>query len=133
MLFFKQVRISPEIDWYNYQSANAAPKAIVQHQIKTDPFRRSVTSEPTLPPLPPPTTNQYGVICERPLILYCNYSIFIALYLYVFCGKYYILSDIYTIMSCNFVDLKKVLSYCLKITLITRISYTVMDALFMFP
>ena len=46
-LFFKQVRISPEIDWYHYQSANAAPTCIVRHLIKTDQFSRSVTSEPT--------------------------------------------------------------------------------------
>ena len=48
--FFKQVRISPEIDWYHFQSANAAPTAIVRHRIKTNPFWRSVTSEPTVPP-----------------------------------------------------------------------------------
>ena len=36
MSFFKkQVRISPEIDWYHYQSANAAPTAIVLDPIKT--------------------------------------------------------------------------------------------------
>ena len=46
--FFKQVRISPEIDWYHYQSANAAPNSIVRHRIKTDQFSRSVTSEPTV-------------------------------------------------------------------------------------
>ena len=49
--FFKQVRISPEIDWYHYQSASAAPNGIVRHRIKTDQFSRSVTSEPTVPPL----------------------------------------------------------------------------------
>ena len=48
--FLKQVRISPEIDWYHYQSANAAPTAIVRHRIMTDPFWQSVTSEPTVPP-----------------------------------------------------------------------------------
>ena len=46
--FFKQVRISPEIDWYHYQSANAAPTGIVWHQKKTDLFWRSFTSEPTV-------------------------------------------------------------------------------------
>ena len=46
--FFKQVRILPEIDWYHYQSANAAPMAKVRDRIKTDLFRRSVTSEPTV-------------------------------------------------------------------------------------
>ena len=46
--FFKWVRISPEIDWYHYQSANAAPKGTVRHRIKTDQFSRSVTSEPTV-------------------------------------------------------------------------------------
>ena len=46
--FFKQVRISPEIDWYHYQSANAAPNCIVRHRIKTDQFSRSVTWEPTV-------------------------------------------------------------------------------------
>ena len=51
--FFKQVRISPEIDWYHYQSANAAPNGIVRHRIKTDQFSRSVTSEPTVPPPSP--------------------------------------------------------------------------------
>ena len=50
-LFLKFVRISPEIDWYHYQSVNAAPTAIVQHQIKTHPFWQSVTSEPTVPPI----------------------------------------------------------------------------------
>ena len=49
--FLKQVRILPEIYWYNYQSANPAPTAIVWHRIKTDPFWWSVTSEPTVPPL----------------------------------------------------------------------------------
>ena len=48
--FLKQVRISPEIDWYHYQSANAAPTSIVRHRIKTDQFWRSVTSEPNVPP-----------------------------------------------------------------------------------
>ena len=48
--FFKQVRISPEIDWYHYQSANAAPTGIVRHRIETDKFSRSVTSEPNVPP-----------------------------------------------------------------------------------
>ena len=48
LFYFKQVRISPEIDWYHYQSANAAPTAIMQHRMKTDPFLRSVTSEPTV-------------------------------------------------------------------------------------
>ena len=48
ILHFKQVRISQEINWYPYQSANTAPTAIVQHGIKTDPFWRSVTSEPTV-------------------------------------------------------------------------------------
>ena len=48
--FFKQVRISPEIDWYHYQSANAAPTGIVRLRINTDQFSRSVTSEPTVPP-----------------------------------------------------------------------------------
>ena len=46
--FFKQVRILPEIDWYHYQSANAAPMAKVRDRIKTDLFIRSVTSEPTV-------------------------------------------------------------------------------------
>ena len=36
--FFKQVRISPEIDWYHYKSANAAPPGIMRHQLKTDKF-----------------------------------------------------------------------------------------------
>ena len=57
--FFKQVRISPEIDWYHYQSANAAPTAIVRHRIKTDPFWRSVTSEPTVPHSLPKTLIWY--------------------------------------------------------------------------
>ena len=39
--FFKQVRILPEIDWYHYQSANAAPMAKVRDRIKTDLFRQS--------------------------------------------------------------------------------------------
>ena len=52
--FFKHVRISTEIDWYHYQSANAAPTAIVRLQIKTDQFWRSVTSEPTAPLVPYP-------------------------------------------------------------------------------
>ena len=38
VLFFKQVQISPKIDWYQYQSANAAPTDIVRHRIKTEPF-----------------------------------------------------------------------------------------------
>ena len=48
--FFKQVRISPEIDWYHYQNANAAPTGIVRlrHRIKTGQFSRSVTPEPTV-------------------------------------------------------------------------------------
>ena len=36
-MFFKQVKISPEIDWYHYQSAKAAPMAIVRHRIKGQP------------------------------------------------------------------------------------------------
>ena len=36
--FFQQVRISPEIDRYHYQNANAAPTTIVRHRIKTDQF-----------------------------------------------------------------------------------------------
>ena len=31
------VRISPQIDWYHYQSANGTDMAIVRHQIKTGP------------------------------------------------------------------------------------------------
>ena len=46
--FFKQVRISPEIDWYHYQGASAAPTRIVRHQTNDTPFLRSVTSEPTV-------------------------------------------------------------------------------------
>ena len=46
--FFKQVRISPEIDWYHYQSANAAPMAIVRHRHIWLPY----PSFWTLPPLP---------------------------------------------------------------------------------
>ena len=37
-LVFKQVGILPEIEWYHYQRANAAPTAKVQNGIKTDPF-----------------------------------------------------------------------------------------------
>ena len=46
--FFKQVRISPEIDWYHYQGANVAPTGVVRHRIKTDLLSRSVTSEPNV-------------------------------------------------------------------------------------
>ena len=35
VLVFKQVRILPEIDWYHYKNANAAPTGIVRPQIKT--------------------------------------------------------------------------------------------------
>ena len=37
-LGLKQVRISPAIDWYHYQSANSAPMAIVGHRKKTGQF-----------------------------------------------------------------------------------------------
>ena len=58
--FFKQVRISPEINWFHYQSGNAAPTGIVRHRIKTEQFSRSVTSESTVGeggPSPPPMSD----------------------------------------------------------------------------
>ena len=35
-IFFKQVRKSPEIDWYHNQGSSVAPNGIVRHRIKTN-------------------------------------------------------------------------------------------------
>ena len=56
MLFFKWVRISPEIEWYHYQGACPAPTCKVQHQtlIKTLQIEVSHQSPVYYVPPPPP-------------------------------------------------------------------------------
>ena len=71
--FFKQVRISPEIDWYHYQSTNAAPMAIVRHRIKKDRFWWSVMSEPTGGSLAK-SGNFNIVMIKSSIYFYCLYK-----------------------------------------------------------
>ena len=89
-LFFKWVRISPEIDWYHYQGASPATTCIVHSpalNIGKDPYGLSVTSKPSvggggqlktliqrtflfLVLLPPSSTSFWVVLhCSSPLVI----------------------------------------------------------------
>ena len=47
-LFFKQVRISTDIDWFHYETVNAAPTSTLRRWIKTYQFWWCVISDPDI-------------------------------------------------------------------------------------